>query len=101
VCRVVRPGRRQVRASRLHDGPDPWPPARQAAADDEVALRQVFTDLGARRAPAHPSRTRRLVEPRLDRGGVLDLLTTAPTPHAMRELGSDAPTWRSTLLPRS
>jgi len=34
----------------------------------------------------HPA-LERLLGPRLDRGGVLDLLAAAPTPAALRELG--------------
>jgi transposase len=36
----------------------------------------------------HPA-LERLVGPRLDRGGLLDLLATAPTPQALRDLGAD------------
>ncbi|WP_224386690.1 IS110 family transposase [Pseudonocardia sp. ICBG1293] len=36
----------------------------------------------------HPA-LERLLGPRLDRGGVLDLLAAAPTPQALRELGAD------------
>ena len=36
----------------------------------------------------HPG-LERLVGPRLERGGVLDLLAAAPTPQALRELGAD------------
>ncbi|KAA1017595.1 IS110 family transposase [Pseudonocardia sp. EV170527-09] len=36
----------------------------------------------------HPA-LERLLGPRLDRGGVLDLLTVAPTPQALRDLGPD------------
>ena len=57
-----------------------------ASYDDDLAGQT--TRLTKRLLHIHPA-LERLVGPRLDRGGLLDLLATAPTPQALRDLGAD------------
>ena len=67
-----------------------------AGYDDDLAAQATRLTNRLRDAllHVHPA-LERLLGPRLDRGGVLDLLAAAPTPHALRELGA------ATASPRS
>lgn len=59
-----------------------------AGYDDDLATQSTRLTNRLRDAMlhVHPA-LERLLGPRMDRGGVLDLLATAPTPHALHELG--------------
>lgn len=59
-----------------------------AGYDDDLAAQSTRLSNRLREAllHIHPA-PERLLGPRLDRGGVLDLLAAAPTPQALRELG--------------
>ncbi|MCW2718478.1 IS110 family transposase [Pseudonocardia sp.] len=59
-----------------------------AGYDDDLAAQSTRLTNRLRDAllHVHPA-LERLLGPRMDRGGVLDLLTAAPTPQAMRQLG--------------
>ncbi len=61
-----------------------------AGYDDDLAGQstQLTNRLPDALLHVHPG-LERLLGPRLERGGVLDLLTAAPTPAALRELGAD------------
>jgi transposase len=61
-----------------------------AGYDDDLASQSTRLTNRLRDAllHVHPA-LERLVGPRLDRGGLLDLLAAAPTPQALRELGVD------------
>ena len=62
-----------------------------AGYDDDLAAQATRLTNRLRDAllHVHPA-LERLLGPRLDRGGVLDLIAAAPTPQALRELGLDA-----------
>jgi transposase len=61
-----------------------------AGYDDDLAAQatRLTNRLRGALLHIHPA-LERLVGPRLDRGGILDLIVAAPTPHALRELGAD------------
>ncbi len=61
-----------------------------AGYDDDLAAQSTRLTNRLRDAllHVHPA-LERLLGPRMDRGGVLDLLAAAPTPAALRELGED------------
>jgi transposase len=71
-----------------------------AGYDDDLAAQTTRLTNRLRDAllHIHPA-LERLVGPRLDRGGVLDLLAAAPTPQALRELGQTGVA--ATMGPRS
>lgn len=71
-----------------------------AGYDDDLAAQATRLTNRLRDAllHIHPA-LERLVGPRLDRGGVLDLLAAAPTPDALRDLGADG--IAATMKPRS
>lgn len=71
-----------------------------AGYDDDLAAQATRLTNRLRDAllHVHPA-LERLLGPRLDRGGVLDLLAAAPTPQALAELGADGIT--ELLRPRS
>jgi transposase len=71
-----------------------------AGYDDDLAAQTTRLTNRLRDAllHVHPA-LERLVGPRLDRGGVLDLIAAAPTPQALRELGQDGIT--ALMRPRS
>lgn len=62
-----------------------------AGYDDDLAAQAIRLTNRLRDAllHTHPA-LERLLGPRLDRGGVLDLIAAAPTPQAMRELDAEA-----------
>jgi transposase len=71
-----------------------------AGYDDDLAAQSTRLTNRLRDAllHIHPA-LERLLGPRMDRGGVLDLLAAAPTPDALRELGEDGIT--AVMQPRS
>ena len=71
-----------------------------AGYDDDLAAQATRLTNRLRDAllHVHPA-LERLLGPRLDRGGVLDLIAAAPTPQALRELGQDGIT--ALMRPRS
>jgi transposase len=71
-----------------------------AGYDDDLAAQATRLTNRLRDAllHIHPA-LERLVGPRLDRGGVLDLIAAAPTPEKLRELGHDG--IAATMKPRS
>ena len=71
-----------------------------AGYDDDLAAQSTRLTNRLRDAllHVHPA-LERLLGPRMDRGGVLDLLAAAPTPDALRQLGEDGIT--AVMRPRS
>lgn len=71
-----------------------------AGYDDDLAAQSTRLTNRLRDAllHVHPA-LERLLGPRMDRGGVLDLLAAAPTPDALRQLGEDGIT--AAMRPRS
>jgi transposase len=71
-----------------------------AGYDDDLAAQSTRLSNRLRDAMLHihPA-LERLLGPRLDRGGVLDLIAAAPTPQQLRDLGADAIT--EIMRPRS
>ena len=71
-----------------------------AGYDDDLAAQATRLTNRLRDAllHVHPA-LERLLGPRMDRGGVLDLLAAAPTPDALRQLGEDGIT--AAMRPRS
>lgn len=71
-----------------------------AGYDDDLAAQSTRLTNRLRDAllHVHPA-LERLLGPRMDRGGVLDLLAAAPTPEALRQLGEDGIT--AAMRPRS
>jgi transposase len=71
-----------------------------AGYDDDLAAQSTRLTNRLRDAllHVHPA-LERLLGPRLDRGGVLDLLATAPTPTGLRDLGEDG--MAAIMRPRS
>lgn len=71
-----------------------------AGYDDDLAAQATRLTNRLRDAllHVHPA-LERLLGPRMDRGGVLDLLAAAPTPTALRQLGEDGIT--AAMRPRS
>ncbi|QJY50658.1 IS110 family transposase [Pseudonocardia broussonetiae] len=71
-----------------------------AGYDDDLAAQstRLINRLRDALLHVHPA-LERLLGPRMDRGGVLDLLAAAPTPDALRQLGEDGIT--AAMRPRS
>lgn len=71
-----------------------------AGYDDDLAAQctRLTNRLRDALLHVHPA-LERLLGPRMDRGGVLDLLAAAPTPDALRQLGEDGIT--AAMRPRS